>query len=187
MTLKRGEIYRILFPYTLDKNYPNGKLKYVLVLQEGKYFKRFNTIEILLITSDKEHISREENVTDIEIPRGMTDLELKSWVVCGQQYPVRKTLFEHKKVKFAGVLSSEIMEEIDEALYIALCMKLKQELEKEEPVGNFFFGALVGGFVGAVGTAAYMKYRNTLNQDENTISDMLNDAEETTCLEETSK
>lgn len=44
ITLKRGEIYYINFPYTLDKKYPNGKYKHVLVLQEGKYFDGYDTI-----------------------------------------------------------------------------------------------------------------------------------------------
>lgn len=34
MELKRGEIYYLTFPYTLDPKYPKGKPKFVLVLQE---------------------------------------------------------------------------------------------------------------------------------------------------------
>ena len=40
MELQRGEIYFIKFPYTFDPNYPNGKNKFVLVLQEGNYFSK---------------------------------------------------------------------------------------------------------------------------------------------------
>ena len=48
--LSRGEIYFVTFPYTLDKKYPNGKSKFVLVLQEGDYFSKFdNDKEIKVI------------------------------------------------------------------------------------------------------------------------------------------
>lgn len=67
MELKRGEIYYITFPYTLDPKYPNGKSKFVLVLQEGDYFRKYDTVEIMLITSDKQYKPREKYATDIEI------------------------------------------------------------------------------------------------------------------------
>lgn len=52
MELHRGEIY------------PDGKPKFVLILQEGDYFAKFRTVEILLITSDKQYKSRDKYVTD---------------------------------------------------------------------------------------------------------------------------
>ena len=67
MDLQRGEIYYITFPYTLDERYPNGKPKFVLVLQEGDYFRKFNTVEILLITSDKQYKPHAKYITDVEI------------------------------------------------------------------------------------------------------------------------
>ena len=56
----KGEIYYITFPYTLDTKYPNGKSKFVLVLQEGDYFRKYDTVEIMLITSDKQYKPREK-------------------------------------------------------------------------------------------------------------------------------
>lgn len=56
--LKRGEIYFIKFPYTFDNNiYPDGKPKFVLVLQECDYFKNYDTVEVLLLTSEKEGVA----------------------------------------------------------------------------------------------------------------------------------
>ena len=81
MELKRGEIYYITFPYTLDPKYPNGKPKFVLVLQEGEYFAKYNTVEIMLITSDKQYKPREKYATDVEIEVGTTKLKDKSWVL----------------------------------------------------------------------------------------------------------
>ena len=104
MELQRGEIYFITFPYTLDERYPNGKPKFVLVLQEGDYFKKFRTVEILLITSDKQYKPREKYVTDVEIEKGTTKLKEKSWVLCAQPYPIEKTLFEQDGVWCAGKL-----------------------------------------------------------------------------------
>ena len=98
MELKRGEIYFITFPYTLDARYPNGKPKFVLVLQEGDYFKKFNTVEILLITSEKQYKPREKYATDVLIEQGTTKLKEKSWVLCAQPYPVEKVLFEQDGV-----------------------------------------------------------------------------------------
>ena len=131
MELSRGEIYYITFPYTLDPKYPNGKPKFVLVLQEGEYFARYNTVEILLITSDKQYKPREKYATDVEIPVGTTRLHDKSWVLCAQPYPIEKSLFEQDNVWCAGTLSPEKMDEIDEALYIGLCMGLQHDLAVE--------------------------------------------------------
>jgi len=39
MNFKRGEIYYINFPYTFDVNFPKGKKKFVVILQEGAIFK----------------------------------------------------------------------------------------------------------------------------------------------------
>lgn len=125
MDLQRGEIYYIHFPYTNDERYPNGKNKFVLILQEGEYFKRFNTVEILLITSDKQYKPHDKYATDVEIEQNTTKLREKSWVLCAQPYPLEKVLFEQEGVWCAGKLSNEKMDEIDEALFIGLCMGLQ--------------------------------------------------------------
>lgn len=131
MELKRGEIYYLTFPYTLDPKYPNGKPKFVLVLQEGEYFSKYDTVEIMLITSDKQYKPREKYVTDVEIEVGTTKLKDRSWVLCSQPYPIEKKLFEQSGVWCAGALSPEKMDEIDEATYIGLCMGLQHELAFE--------------------------------------------------------
>lgn len=131
MELLRGEIYYITFPYTFDPKFPNGKSKFVLVLQEGDYFAKYNTVEILLVTSDKQYKPREKYATDVEIPVGTTKLKEKSWVLCAQPYPIAKSLFEADGVWCAGTLSAEKMDEIDEALYIGLCMGLQHDLAVE--------------------------------------------------------
>lgn len=131
MELKRGEIYYLTFPYTLDPKYPNGKPKFVLVLQEGEYFSKYDTVEIMLITSDKQYKPREKYATDVEIEVGTTKLKEKSWVLCSQPYPIEKKLFEQPGVWCAGSLSADKMDEIDEATYIGLCMGLQHELAIE--------------------------------------------------------
>ncbi|MCX4341385.1 MAG: type II toxin-antitoxin system PemK/MazF family toxin [Lachnospiraceae bacterium] len=131
MELKRGEIYYLTFPYTLDPKYPDGKPKFVLVLQEGEYFSKYNTVEIMLITSDKQYKPREKYATDVEIEVGTTKLKEKSWVLCSQPYPIEKKLFEREGVWCAGKLSPEKMDEIDEATYIGLCMGLQHDLAME--------------------------------------------------------
>lgn len=131
MQLKRGEIYYLTFPYTFDPKYPNGKSKFVLVLQEGEYFSKYDTVEILLITSDKQYKPREKYATDVEIPAGSTRLKERSWVLCAQPYPIKKDLFTQSGVWCAGTLSAEKMDEIDEALYIGLCMGLQHDLALE--------------------------------------------------------
>ena len=131
MELHRGEIYFVTFPYTLDDRYPNGKPKFVLVLQEGEYFKKFRTVEILLITSDKQYKQHEKYATDVEIEKGTTKLKEKSWVLCAQPYPIEKVLFEQDGVWCAGTLSPEKMDEIDEALFIGLCMGLQNDVNNE--------------------------------------------------------
>ncbi len=130
--MRRGEIYYITFPYTFDPKYPNGKSKFVLVLQEGDYFSKYNTVEILLITSDKQYKPREKYITDVEIPVGTTRLEEKSWILCAQPYPILKSLFDSKGVWCAGTLPTDKMDEVDEALYSGLCMGLQNELEQED-------------------------------------------------------
>ena len=127
MTLKRGEIYYITFPYTFDIRYPNGKSKFVLILQEGDYFAKFDTVEILLITSDAD-CQKPKYITNVKIPDGSTKLKKASWVLCAQPYPISKKLFEQHGVWCAGRLSPETMDDVDAAIYEGLCMGLQHEL-----------------------------------------------------------
>ena len=130
--LFRGEIWFITFPFTFDKRFPNGKSKFVLVLQEGDYFKKYDTVEILLITSDKQYKPREKYETDVIIEEGTTKLKDKSWIICAQPYPVPKEYFEKSEVWLAGKLEPDKMDEVDDALYLGLCMGLQNELSSEE-------------------------------------------------------
>ena len=102
-----------------------------MVLQEGEYFKKYRTVEILLITSDKQYKQHGKYATDVEIEKGTTKLKEKSWVLCAQPYPIEKVLFEQDNVWCAGTLSSEKMDEIDEALFIGLCMGLQNDVNNE--------------------------------------------------------
>lgn len=122
--LSKGEIYFIKFPHTFDARYPNGKWKFVLILQEGEYFSGYDTVEVLLVTSDENSKDFDTNVT---IPKGTTALNEESYIICAQPYPVRKSLFDEHGVWCAGKLPPEKMDEVDEAIYLGLCMGLQNE------------------------------------------------------------
>ncbi|MFA7572136.1 MAG: type II toxin-antitoxin system PemK/MazF family toxin [Lutispora sp.] len=124
MNFRRGEIYYIKFPYTFDINYPQGKNKFVLVLQEGSIFDQYDAVTVLLITSDVESKDYETNVI---VEKGCTKMHEESYVICAQPYTILKSLFNTKGVWCAGQLSAEKMDEVDEALYIGLCMGLQNE------------------------------------------------------------
>jgi mRNA-degrading endonuclease toxin of MazEF toxin-antitoxin module len=134
----------VLFPYTFDPNYPKGKHKFVLILQEGDYFKEHNTVTVLL--SQSGGISNE---TSIKIEVGTTQLDKPTWIDCTQAYTMEKSIFNEKRVWCAGQLSPEKMVEIDKALYKGLCMRLQEALEKEdslaERVGEIFLAGLTQG------------------------------------------
>jgi mRNA-degrading endonuclease toxin of MazEF toxin-antitoxin module len=115
--LHRGDIFKIIFPYTFDREHPNGKSKYVVVLQDGEYFEFYDTTVILLITKNPDC---EKYPTDVKIEQGTTRLPLVSWINCAQQYPVRKSLFSESL--FFGRLSQKVMDKVDAALYLGLCM-----------------------------------------------------------------
>ena len=122
MEFKRGEIYYINFPYTFDVNFPRGKRKFVVILQEGSIFKEYDSVAVLLITSDEDSKDYETNVT---IEAGATKLSKESYVICAQPYTILKSLFYGADVWCAGQLSSEKLDEIDAKLYIGLCMGLQ--------------------------------------------------------------
>ncbi|WP_226086125.1 type II toxin-antitoxin system PemK/MazF family toxin [Mesobacillus sp. S13] len=122
--LHRGEIYRIMFPYTFDGRYPNGKLKYVVVLQSGEYFDEYSTTVVLLITSNDEG-SELDHVVEIE--QGTTDLPETSYIECSQPYTIKKEIFFDSRVKHMGSLSASKMNEIDEAIYLGLCMGQQEQ------------------------------------------------------------
>jgi mRNA-degrading endonuclease toxin of MazEF toxin-antitoxin module len=124
MTFKRGEIYYIEFPYTFDVNFPRGKKKFVVVLQEGAIFAKYDAVTVLLITSDEDSEQYDTNVT---IEAGTTKLDKKSFVVCAQPYTILKSLFSVPGVWCAGQLSAAKLDEIDECLHIGLCMGLQNE------------------------------------------------------------
>ena len=122
--LKRGEIYFIHFPYTFDVNYPKGKKKFVLILQEGAIFKAYDSVAVLLLTSDEDSKDYETNVT---IEAGTTKLTKESYVVCAQPYTILKSIFDSPDVWCAGQLVAEKLDEIDAKLYIGLSMGLQNE------------------------------------------------------------
>ena len=124
MELKRGEIYYISFPYTFDVNYPKGKNKFVVILQEGAIFKAYDSVAVLLITSDEDSKDYETNVT---IERGSTKLTKESYVVCAQPYTILKSVFSNDGVWRAGQLTADKLDEIDTKLYVGLCMGLQNE------------------------------------------------------------
>lgn len=103
-------------------------------------FAMFDTVEILLITSDT-NCQNEKYITNVEIPDGETKLSKRSWVLCSQPYPIKKELFHQKGVWCAGQLSPEILDEIDTAIYEGLCMGLQHELTHQSEDENL---ALVG-------------------------------------------
>jgi mRNA-degrading endonuclease toxin of MazEF toxin-antitoxin module len=115
--MHRGDIFKIIFPHTFDERYPKGKQKYVVVLQDGAYFEYYDVVVVLLITTDNEC---RKYPTNVKIKSGTTRLPLDSWIICTQPYPVRKSLFNASL--FFGRLSQEIMDKVDEALYLGLCM-----------------------------------------------------------------
>ena len=124
MELKRGEIYFVHFPYTFDINYPRGKKKFVVILQEGTIFKEYDSVAVLLITSDEDSKDYETNVT---IELGSTKLKKESYVICAQPYTILKSIFSSDDVWYAGQLSSDKLDEIDTKLYIGLCMGMQNE------------------------------------------------------------
>ena len=128
MKFERGQIYYIHFPYTFDVNFPRGKEKFVVILQEGAIFEHYDAVTVLLITSDPDSKNFETNVT---IKAGMTMLDRESYVICAQPYTILKSLFKQNGVWCAGKLSPEVLDEIDERLYIGLCMGL-QNIDKAE-------------------------------------------------------
>lgn len=88
--LKRGEIYKIMFPFTFDRRYSTGKLKYALVLQSGDYFQNYSTTVILLLTSNSEADGLDHVV---KIDKGTTDLPKTSYIDCSQPYTIKKSIF----------------------------------------------------------------------------------------------
>lgn len=124
MTIKRGEIYYITFPYTFDNRFPNGKKKFVVVLQEGEEFSGRDTVAVLLTTSDETEKDYEMSVT---IEKGTTKLDSETYIMCSQPYTIEKKLFKQRGVWCAGALTPSVLDEVDEAMYLGLCMGLQNE------------------------------------------------------------
>ena len=124
MKFKRGEIYYINFPYTFDVNFPKGKRKFVVILQEGAIFEQYDAVTVLLVTSDSDC---EQYDTNVAIEAGTTKLTQKSYVICAQPYTILKSVFDEPNVWCAGQLSANKLDEVDECLHIGLCMGLQNE------------------------------------------------------------
>lgn len=122
MTIKRGDIHYITFPYTFDSNFPNGKKKFIVVLQEGEEFNDRDTVAVLLTTSKSVAKDYDLNVT---IELGTTKLDKETYIMCSQPYTIEKKYFEQNGVWCAGKLTPAVMDEVDEALYLGLCMGLQ--------------------------------------------------------------
>ena len=81
------------------------------------------------MTSDPESKDFETNVT---IEEGTTGLDRESYVICAQPYTILKSLFNQRGVWCAGKLSPKVLDEIDERLYIGLCMGLQDSDNADE-------------------------------------------------------
>ena len=127
MDFERGQIYYIHFPYTFDVNFPRGKKKFVVVLQEGAIFKDYDAVTVLLITSDPESKDFDTNVT---IELGTTKLDQESYIICAQPYTILKSLFEQNGVWCAGKLSKEVLDDVDTRLYMGLCMGIQDDVDE---------------------------------------------------------
>jgi len=117
MTLRRGEIYLVKFPYTFDPRHLEGKNKFILILQ-GERFSEYNSVVVLLLTSNPESKNFETNVT---IEQGQTELRKESYVICAQPYTILKSLIAEDTL-CVGRLSNERMDEVDAKLFIGLGM-----------------------------------------------------------------
>ena len=96
----------------------------MLIIQEGSIFKEYDSVAVLMITSDEDSRDYETNVI---IELGSTKLSKESYVICAQPYTILKSVFKSSDVWCAGQLSKEKLNEIDEKLYIGLCMGLQNE------------------------------------------------------------
>ena len=95
MSIRRGEIYYITFPYTFDSKFPNGKKKFVVVLQEGEEFSDRNTVAVLLTTSDPTEKDYDMSVT---IEKGTTKLDRVKRISCARSPIQLRRNFLSKKV-----------------------------------------------------------------------------------------
>ena len=91
-------------------------------MQEGAIFDAWDSVVVLLITSDADSSDYETNVV---IENGTTKLTQESYILCAQPYTILKSLFEAPQVWCAGQLSTEKLDEIDSKLYIGLCMDVQ--------------------------------------------------------------
>ncbi len=117
--MKRGEIHYVNFPYTFDTRYPHGKKKFVLVLQDGEFFDGYDTVSILLVTTDK---ASKGYLTNVTVEKGTTKMHEESYIICAQVYTVRKSIFKAPGAWKAGEISPEKLVEVDTALVIGLCI-----------------------------------------------------------------
>ena len=120
--LDRGSIHRIFIEAI-------GKNKYVLVLQGSRRFAKHRYVEVLLITSDKGDGKHEKYDTDIELTKGMAGLPQRSWVLCDQQWPIERSLFEDEGVLHLGRVSNAKMEEIETALFKSLEIGFRHKVQ----------------------------------------------------------
>jgi mRNA-degrading endonuclease toxin of MazEF toxin-antitoxin module len=97
--MRRGEIYYITFPHTFDKNFPEGKKKFVVVLQEGREFDSRDTVTVLLITSDP---AAKDHIMSVTIELGSTDLDKESYILCSQPYTIEKNVLPKKAYGVPG-------------------------------------------------------------------------------------
>lgn len=65
------------------------------------------------------------------IEKGTTKLNEESYIVCAQPYTILKSLFYQMGVWCAGKLTPEVLDEVDERLYIGLCMGLQNDAVSE--------------------------------------------------------
>ena len=112
--LIRGHVWLVRFqPWDPDRE--DTIEKYAVILQEGTYFRNYESVCVVLLTTTPP---RRPRPTDVLIPPGEHTAEVGVWANCGQVW----TIPVDDLMRYTYQLSSGTMNRIDVALTVGLGM-----------------------------------------------------------------
>lgn len=114
--LTRGDVYWVSFPYVFDGSRKGPINKLALILQHGPLFEERSHTVVVLLTSKKP---KRDYPHVVYVPARITGM-MDSWIDCGSIYTIERSIINNGS--YAFTLPPEIMEEVDDALMVGLCM-----------------------------------------------------------------
>lgn len=127
--LRRGDVYKVNFPYVFDRTRRPPIVKHVMLLQEGELFENGNTLAVVEVVTTTSRPPKMQYPTDVFISNLVTK-RVDSWIQCGQVYTLARSVIEEGDYLYT--VPAALFPDINGALAIGVGIVSSDVVAKKE-------------------------------------------------------